>query len=177
MRRIALVAIILFGTAARASATNTYETPERPSLFAVGTSGDKTEMPLVSSHLGCAVRGPIAQVTLVQSYHNDSADPIEAVYVFPLPDDSAVGGMTMHLGARTIRAVIKTRDEARDTYDKAKAEGKATALLEQERPNIFTQSVANILPGEQIDIELTYDILLEPDAGMYELALPTVVGP
>lgn len=177
MRRIASVAIILFGISARASAANTYDNPERPSLFAVKKDQTKAEMPLVSSHLACEVRGPIAQVTLVQSYHNDSADPIEAVYVFPMHDDSAVGGMTMHIGTRTIRAVIKTRDEARATYDKAKADGKAAALLEQERPNIFTQSVANILPGEQIDVELVYDVLLEPDAGMYELALPTVVGP
>lgn len=177
MRSFAIAAIIVLAAVAPARAANTYENPERPSLFTVNKDTTKTEIPLVSSHLSCEVRGPIAQVTLVQSYTNSSADPIEAVYVFPLHSDSAVGGMTMHIGDRTIRAVIKTREDARATYDKAKADGKAAALLDEERPNIFTQSVANILPGEEIDVEIVYDVLLEPDAGMYELALPTVVGP
>src|SRR5262245_43755673 len=178
MRQILLAAVAcLILLPARAGGVTTTQDPERPTLMQIAKDGKRTELPLVSSHLSCKVRGPIAQVTLVQSFHNASDEPIEAIYVFPMHERSAVGGMTMHIGTRTIRAVMKKRGDAIAQYEQAKSEGKAAALLEQERPNVFTQSVANILPGEQIDIELVYDVLLEPDGGEYELALPTVVGP
>jgi Ca-activated chloride channel family protein len=167
----------LVAVAAAPARADAPEDPGHPALLRVAADGTRSELPLVRADVRAAVRGPIAQVVLVQRFANPSPEPIEAVYVFPMPHDAAVGGMTMQIGARRIRAVIKTRQDARTAYDQAKQDGKAAALLEQERPNIFTQSVANILPGEQIDVELTYDVLLEPTDGAYELALPTVVGP
>ncbi|HUQ04938.1 MAG TPA: VIT and VWA domain-containing protein, partial [Kofleriaceae bacterium] len=137
----------------------------------------QTELPLVKSAMHVEVRGPIAQVQVTQTFSNPSDKPIELVYVFPLHEDGAVGAMTMRIGPRIIRAQIKKRDEARAAYEGAKREGKTAALLEQERPNIFTQSVANVMPGESIDVALVYDVLLDPDGDVYELALPTVVGP
>ncbi|MEZ4404245.1 MAG: VIT and VWA domain-containing protein [Kofleriaceae bacterium] len=148
-----------------------------PRLESIGPDGGRDPLPMVGSDLQVTVRGAIAQVRHRQAFFNPATTPIEAIYVFPLHERAAVGGMTMRIGARTITAVIQRRSEARATYDAARAAGKTAALLTQERPNVFTQSVAGILPGETIDIELTYDILLAPEHGWYELALPTVVGP
>src|SRR5262245_3370897 len=166
MRFVLLVVALVVSAPAAYAAT-----ADRPSLWRVEKDGARTELPLVRGHVSCKVRGPIAQVTLTQRYANPHTQPIEAIYVFPLPHDGAIGGMTMRIGSRTIQAVIEKRDAARARYDAAKDAGHTAALLEQERPNVFTQSVANIAPGEQIDIELAYDVLLEPDDDQYELAL------
>lgn len=145
--------------------------------FEATIDGVRQPLPLVGSDLQVAVRGGIAEVRHTQHFANPATSAIEAVYVFPLPHDAAIGAMTMRLGARTIRAKIERREAARRAYDAARAAGQTAALLEQERPNVFTQSVAGILPGEVIDVELVYDVLLAPSEGWYELALPTVVGP
>jgi len=123
------------------------------------------------------VSGFLASVTVTQVFENPYRSPLEAIYVFPLPEQAAVDAMEIVLGNRVIRGVIKTREQARETYEKAKAEGKAAALLDQERPNIFTQSVANILPGEQIRVQLHYVERLKYEAGGYELNFPMTVGP
>ncbi len=177
MPRIGIALAIAAALATRLSTAHAADaTDDRPMLLAV--DGDRrTELPLVSSAMRVEVRGPIAAVQVSQTYANPSDRPIELVYVFPLHEDGAVGGMTMRIGPRTIRARIDRRDAARAAYEGAKAEGKTAALLEQERPNIFTQSVANVMPGEAVAIDLRYDVLLDPDGDVYELALPTVVGP
>lgn len=178
MPRFAFALVIALALATRLSTAHAAEPPpgDHPMLLAVDGE-ERRELPLVSSDMRVAVRGPIAQVQVTQTYANPSDRPIELVYVFPLHEDGAVGAMTMRIGARTIRATIKKRDEARAAYQRARDDGQTAALLEQERPNIFTQSVANVMPGEAIAIELWYDVLLDPDGDVYELALPTVVGP
>ncbi len=136
------------------------------------------QLPLQHTNVHISVSGFVARATVTQHYTNPFEAPIEAVYVFPLPDQAAVDGMTMHIGDKVIRGVIKQRDEARNIYEQAKAAGKRTGLLEQERPNIFTQSVGNIMPGDTIKVEITYvDILTFRDEGAYELVFPMVVGP
>ena len=102
---------------------------------------------------------------------------MEASVVFPLPHDSAVDGMTMTVGEREIHAVIKERDEARKIYEQARNTGHTAALLDQERPNIFTQSVTNIPPSGKVLIKLSVIELLKYEAGVYEFAFPLVVGP
>src|SRR4029079_16524016 len=94
---------------------------------------------------------------------------IEAVYTFPLPQNAAVDDMTMVIGQRTIRGRILRREDAKAVYEAAKAVGQRASLLDQERPNIFTQSVANILPGDQITITISYVELLKYEKGSYEL--------
>ena len=165
---LALVVLVALAGSARGD--------DHPALEMV-VDGHRTELPLVSTDMQVAVRGPIAQVHHTQRFANPATTPIEAVYVFPLPADAAIGAMTMRIGDRTIRAAIDRRDVARAAYDQARRRGQTAALLEQERPNVFTQSVAGILPGEVIDVDLTYDVVLAPVDGWYELALPTVVGP
>jgi Ca-activated chloride channel family protein len=119
----------------------------------------------------------ILAVTVTQEFHNPFAEKIEAVYTFPLPPDSAVDDMTMHVGDRTIRGLIKPRDEARKIYEEARRTGRITSLLDQERPNIFTQSVANIKPGAKVKITISYVELLQYEQGSYDFRFPMVVAP
>ncbi|MBN9680994.1 MULTISPECIES: VIT domain-containing protein [unclassified Corallococcus] len=132
---------------------------------------------LKQTQVDAEVSGFLASVTVTQVFENPYSAPLEALYVFPLPELAAVDGMEMHIGERVITGVIQTREQARDTYERAKAEGKTAALLDQERPNIFTQSVANILPGETIRVRIHYVERLTYDAGTYRFSFPMVVAP
>ena len=105
--------------------------------------------PLKHTSVQARISGPLARVTVTQEFENPFQEKIEAVYAFPLPPDSAVDDMTMLVGDRTIRGLIKPREEARKIYDDARRSGKVAGLLDQERPNIFTQAVADIVPGAQ----------------------------
>ena len=135
------------------------------------------EFPLGHTDVAADIAGMVAHVTVTQRFGNPYEEPVEAVYVLPLPQNAAVNDMVMKVGDRTIRAVIKKRDEAKEIYEEAKREGKRASLLEQERPNIFTQSVANILPGDTILITIRYVQDLTYDHGSYEFVFPMVVGP
>lgn len=118
-----------------------------------------------------------AAVTVTQTFTNPTKTPIEAIYTFPLPQDAAVDQMRIQIGGRVVEGEIAKRDEARRTYEAAKAAGQAAALLDQERPNIFTQSVANILPGAEIKVQIRYVQVLPFSEGQYEFNFPMTVGP
>lgn len=133
--------------------------------------------PLEHTDVKASVSGFLSRVTVTQTFTNPYEDPIEAVYTFPLPQAAAVDRMTMKVGDRVIVGVIKRREEARKIYDAAKAAGKTASLLDQERPNIFTQAVANILPGSRIQVEISYVETLAYENGAYRFVFPTVVGP
>ena len=133
--------------------------------------------PLKHTDVRGAISGFVARVTITQTFENAATQNIEAVYTFPLPEDAAVDDMTIQIGDRTVRGVIKKREEARAIYEKAKATGHTAALLDQERPNIFTQAVANILPGAQITVTISYLQTLQYDNGAYTFVFPMVVGP
>ena len=143
------------------------------------TTNDATveSMPLEATRADVHIAGVIADVVVKQTYRNDGAQPINARYVFPASTRAAVHGMKMTIGARVIEAKIKEREAARQEYDEAKRAGKTASLLEQDRPNVFSMNVANILPKDRIEVELHYTELLVPTAGVYELVYPTVVGP
>jgi len=134
-------------------------------------------VPLKHTAIKTEISGFVARTEVTQEFENALPDAVEAVYVFPLPHSSAVDGMTMTVGEREIHAVIKERDEARKIYEQARTTGHTAALLEQERPNIFTQSVTNIPPSGKVQIKLTVIELLKYEAGVYEFAFPLVVGP
>jgi len=134
-------------------------------------------VPLKHTGIKTEISGFVARIEVTQEFENILPDAVEAVYVFPLPHDSAVDGMTMTVGEREIRAVIKERDEARKIYEQARNTGHTAALLDQERPNIFTQSVTNIPPNGTVQIKLSVLELLKYEAGTYEFAFPLVVGP
>lgn len=146
-------------------------------LYRSPVSGQYEVVPLVHTDAVLDVRGMVAAATVTQRYVNSTSTPVEAIYVFPLPHDAAVYDMEIHVGNRVIRSVIRERAEAKRVYEAAKAEGKRAALLEQERPNIFTASVANIMPGDHIDVQLRYVQTLEWEEGSLRLTFPMVVGP
>ena len=114
---------------------------------------------------------------VTQTFANPYDKPLEAIYKFPLPDDAAVDDMEIRIGDRIIRGTIQKREEAKRIYQEAKRQGKTASLLEQERDNIFTQSLANILPGEKIDVTIRYTQSLKFEGGEYQFVFPMVVAP
>lgn len=135
------------------------------------------ECPLKHTDVKANIAGFIARVTVTQTFHNPYKEKIEAVYVFPLPHTAAIDDMTMTVGDRRIVGLIKRRAEAQALYKEAIEQGKTASLLEQERPNIFTQSVGNIQPNDEVRIEISYVDVLDYDMGTYEFHFPMVVGP
>src|SRR5215510_2390218 len=141
--------------------------------------GDPTvdHLPLKDTKVEISISGVIADVKVVQTYRNEGVRPINATYVFPASTRAAVYGMRMRIGDQLIVARIKEREAAKQEFEKAKQEGKSASLLEQDRPNVFSMNLANLMPQEQVEIELRYTELLVPTDGVYELVYPTVVGP
>ena len=133
--------------------------------------------PLKHTAVKVRISGPLGRVTVTQEFENPFQEKIEAVYTFPLPPGAAVDSMTMLVGDRTIRGLIKPREEARRIYDDARRAGKVAGLLDQDRPNVFTQAVANIMPGARVNIEISYVETVPYEAGAYEFTFPMVVGP
>jgi len=154
------------------------DTPGSGALLAK-LPGEETEIPVPLKHtdVKAHIAGYIATVEVTQQFHNPHAVKIEAVYVFPLPQNSAVNGFVMTVGERRIRGIIREREEAERIYYEARAQGYVASLLTQERPNIFTQKVANIEPGKQIDVNIKYFHTLAYADGWYEFVFPMVVGP
>lgn len=146
-------------------------------LRIVQPGGGVVECPLKHTAVEADVAGFLARVKVTQTFDNPTKEKIEAIYVFPLPHEAAVDDMTMVIGERKIVGLIKRRAEARSIYEQAIQAGQTAALLEQERPNIFTQSVGNIEPGQEIRIEISYVDVLPYDTGTYEFRFPMVVGP
>ncbi len=134
-------------------------------------------LPLRHTTVHATVSGQVAQVTVEQQFQNSYARPIEVVYVFPLPHEAAVHDFEIRIGPRVVRGEIHARAEAQAIYAQARREGRFAALLDQERPNIFQQSVANIMPGPEIVVRLQYVERLDSDDRGYSLVVPTVVGP
>src|SRR5262245_34601017 len=147
-------------------------------LQVMGSDGmPRAECPLKHTDVKAEVSGQLARVTVTQEFHNPFRDKIEAVYVFPLPQSAAVDDMTMIVGDRTVKGKIKRREEAQAIYEAAREAGQTAGLLDQERPNIFTQSVANIVPGAEVKITISYVEFLRYEEGTYEFVFPMVVGP
>ena len=133
--------------------------------------------PLKHTDVEATVSGFVSRVRVRQTFHNPLERKIEAIYVFPLPTEAAVDGLVMTVGERRIVGQVKPREEARAAYEAARAAGHVASRLDQERPNIFTQAVANIEPGAQVVIELSYVETLRYDDGVFEFVFPMVVGP
>ncbi len=148
------------------------------SLQVIDSNGKpKAVCPLKHTDVKAEISGFLARAVVTQEFENPFKEKIEAVYTFPLPQNAAVDDMTMFVGDRTVRGKILRREEAQAVYEAAKSNGQRASLLNQERPNIFTQSVANILPGEQIKITISYVETLKYEDGAYEFVFPMVVGP
>jgi Ca-activated chloride channel family protein len=143
----------------------------------VETEEKEIPLPLKRTDVRAKVNGYIATVEVTQQFHNPYDSKIEAVYVFPLPENSAVSEFVMTIGERHIRGIIRERADAERIYKEARSQGYVASLMTQERPNIFTQSVANIEPGKQIDVDIKYFNTLAYIDGWFEFVFPMVVGP
>ncbi|NND60388.1 MAG: hypothetical protein HKN49_08975, partial [Gammaproteobacteria bacterium] len=132
---------------------------------------------LQATSVTARVSGLLNRVTVKQSFANDSADFVEGVYLFPLPDDAAVDTLEMRIGNRVIVGEIQEKQQARRTYERARAAGQRTSLVQQRRPNLFSTRVANVAPGEVVDIEVGYLQTLHYDQGEFRLRLPMTVTP
>ena len=150
---------------------------ESPYFFVKSDDPTVDRLPLKGTEVNVHISGVIADVTVTQHYRNEGQRAIEAKYVFPGSTKAAVNGLNVRLADRLITAQIREKQQAQIEYDTAKKEGKTAALLEQHLPNVFQMNVANILPGDDIQVELHYTELLVPQSGNYQFVFPTVVGP
>lgn len=151
--------------------------PEGPYFHIASTDPGVDRLPLKGTKVDARIVGPIADVRVTQRYKNEGQRTIEAKYVFPGSTQAAVHAMTVRLGDRALNATIREKQRARLEYEAAKKQGKTAALLDQHWPNVFQMNVANILPGEEVTVELRYTELLLPTDGRYRFVYPTVVGP
>jgi Ca-activated chloride channel homolog len=170
-----LVAIYSLG----ASAAPSSFTPPATTEGRLVTRDGKTvvDVPLEHTDVRIRVDGYLADATVTQRFKNPYDHKIEAVYLFPLPTTAAVSELAITIGGRTIKGAIAERAKATAVYEAARARGNVAALLTQERPNLFTQQVANLEPGATVEVTLRYVQPLEYDSGGYELAFPMVAGP
>jgi len=179
-RRLIVICAVLSVFSATQVFSQSMESEDRtlsPYFFVNSDDPATDRLPLKSTSTSVNISGVIADVLVTQVYKNDGKKPLEAIYIFPASTRAAVYGMKMTIGKRVIEAKIKKRDEARREYEQARDAGKSASLLEQQRPNVFQMSVANIMPGDEIKVELKYTELLVPTNRVYEFVYPTVVGP
>ncbi len=135
------------------------------------------EAPRLAADAAITVSGPTARATITQAFRNTTTEWVEGTYLFPLPEDAAVDAMRLVVGDRVIVADIRERQAARRAYEAARDEGKAAALTEQQRPNLFTNAVANIAPGETVLVQIQYQQSVRRSGDTYSLRLPTVAAP
>ncbi|MEN8263787.1 MAG: VIT domain-containing protein [Nitrospirota bacterium] len=172
-----LVFVLLVASNVMAEKHESEDRTLSPYFHVISDDADTDKLPLKSTSADVDIAGVIADVRVTQVYKNEGGRPIEAIYVFPASTRAAVYGMKMTIGERVINARVKKREDARREYEDAKRNGQSTSLLEQHRPNVFQMNVANIMPGDEINIELKYTELLVPTDRVYEFVYPTVVGP
>ncbi|MBB1336889.1 marine proteobacterial sortase target protein [Pseudoalteromonas sp. SR44-2] len=132
---------------------------------------------ILKSGANMTLTGLINHVVVTQTYQNENPFAVNARYVFPLPDESAVHAMTMRIGERVIKGQIDKKVEAEKKYEEAKKAGKQAALVRQQRANMFITNVANIGPGEQVIIELEYQEIIDYSSGTFAIRFPTTITP
>ncbi len=132
---------------------------------------------LLSTDVQMDINGLIARVAVRQQFRNESAEWVEGIYVFPLPDKAAVDRMRLHIGDRLIEGEIQEKERARKTYEQAKQAGKKTSLVEQQRANLFTTSVANVAPGELVVVEIEYLEDVRYEDGRFSIRFPMTLTP
>ena len=178
---LAVLALAVGGRAARAEAAPALVTPAEMQsgalLFRANEKGRYVEAPRLGTDVDLSVSGPTARAHVTQVFQNPTDRWVEAVYVYPLPEDGAVDTLKMVVGDRVITGDIAAREEARRTYEAAKQAGQTAGLVEEERPNLFTTSVANVGPGETVLIQIEYQESVHQSGDRFSLRVPLVVAP
>ncbi len=169
---LTLIILLAFSTNAFALSENDLGGSVRAEV-----DGQAIHFPVLKTDIQTKVQGDLATVTVTQTFANPTSVPLNATYLFPLNKDAAVHAMTMEVGDEIIQAQIHKIGEARKKFEKAKKQGKAASLLVQHRPNMFTQHIANLMPGLPVKVTLVYDQTVPQVDGNYELVIPLIVGP
>ena len=160
----------------RAAGSSETESAQSPYFAVEGDSG-LDQLPMKDSKISVRLNGVIASVHVRQRYRNDSRGPINARYIFPGSTRAAVNAMTMTIGDRRLVAQIKEKQQARQIFAAAKTAGQTASLLSQQRPNVFSMDVANIVAGDDVVVDMDYTEFLSANEGVYEFVYPGVVGP
>jgi Ca-activated chloride channel family protein len=171
------VAVLLAGAAQAAERSALAPTPAAIKVRRGDELAYSGEIPLLDTEVHIRVTGPIARARVKQMFRNPGKEWLEGVYVFPLPDDAAVDRLKLRIGERVIEGEIRERSQAKAEYEQARRTGQRASLVEQERPNMFTTSVANIGPEETVTVEMEYQQVVRIDQGRFSLRFPMVVGP
>lgn len=174
---LSLLFFVLASVKVRAETAKDPEATLAPYFFIENADPALDSFPLKATNVVTNINGVIAETFVTQTYTNTGKRPIHASYVFPASTKVSVHGMKMTVGDQVVTAKIQEKEEAKKEFEEAKKEGKSASLLEQQRPNVFTMNVANIMPGDIVHIELHYTELLSPADGKYQFVFPTVVGP
>src|SRR5262245_60986241 len=179
MRAFLAFILILLTTSAMAQSLDGPQVDKilSPYFFVDGTKSGIESFPLKTTDLVANISGVIVDVTVTQVYENQGVASIHAWYVFPGSTRVAVHGMRIRIGNKAVVARIRERQKAAQEFAEAKAAGKNAALLEQQRPNVFSMEVANIMPGDRVEVQLLYSEMLTPEKGTYQFVYPAVVGP
>jgi Ca-activated chloride channel family protein len=176
MKRLTTYLTLIFLLTVSVSAFAFTESDLGGSVQAV-VSGKIIHFPALKTDIQTKIQGDLATVTVTQTFANPTTVPLNATYLFPLNKDAAVHAMTMEVGDEIIQAKIHRIEEAKKKFEKAKRQGKAASLLTQHRPNMFTQHIANLMPGLPVKVTLIYDQTISRVDGHYELVIPLIVGP
>mgnify|MGYP000008572296 CR=1 FL=1 len=178
-----LVCLVLsiVGAQANRLADIAYVSPndmQRGALLLKGKEPGKfIEAPVLATDVDIQVTGPTGRTRVTQRFENPGEGWVEGIYVFPLPEDAAVDTLRMVIGDKVIEGEIKEKVEARRIYEEARDAGQRASLVEQERPNLFTNSVANIGPGETVIIQIEYQETIRQSNNTFSLRFPMVVAP
>ena len=171
-------AALVLASHAEAATTVTLQDPKSGELlFRTDSAGQYVVAPTVETEVAIQVTGMVARTKVSQAFQNAGSEFVEGIYVFPLPEKAAVDHLSMQVGTRVIEGEVREKADARRTYERAKSQGRKAALVEQQRPNLFTSSVAHIGPGETVRVTIEYQQALAYDGGQYKLRFPLAVTP
>lgn len=162
---------------AQESHTEGEDKTNSPYFYVESKETGADSFPLKKTSITATIEGIVADIHVMQSYANEGTAPINASYVFPASTKVTIHGMQMQVGNQIVTAAIKEKEEARQEFETAKSEGKSASMLSEERSNVFTMDVANIMPGDEVNIDLHYTELITPSEGTYQFVFPTVTGP
>jgi Ca-activated chloride channel homolog len=174
---VSLLSVLVAPAARAESARDTRRVTEGTLLVRTAESEALVPAPVLATDVHMVVSGIVARATVRQEFTNPASGWSEGIYVFPLPEDAAVDRLRMRIGERSIEGVIRERAAAKAEYEGAKRAGHRASLVEEERPNVFTTSVANIPPGAAITVEIQYQQAIRYDGGQFRLRFPMVVAP
>ncbi len=173
-----ILAMLALGLATTAGAQGKADDAKTGTLFfRSGTEGALAPAPKVETDVEIHITGIVARTRVAQTFHNPGAAWVEGLYVFPLPENAALDRLRLRIGERVIEGQVREKEEARRVYTEARREGRKAALVEQQRPNLFTNAVAHIGPGEYVRVLIEYQQTLVYDNGEYRLRFPLAVTP